>query len=104
MRISFSSASVDAVESDILIVFAPEKTDQALPDHLAGVNQANGGWLDEIYASGEFSGKAYETALLFRPNGLQAKRLLVIGSGPANKFDTLQVSRVTGAAIRAARK
>jgi leucyl aminopeptidase len=104
MRISFSSASVETVESDILIVFAPEKKDQALPAHLADVNQATGGWLDEIYATGEFSGKAYETALLHRPQGLKAKRLLVAGAGPADKFDNTQLSRSTGAAIRAARK
>ncbi len=104
MRISFSSASIETVEADVLIAFAPEKKEQPLAAHLAGLNQATGGWLDEIYASGEFSGKAYETALLHRPQGLKAKRLLVVGAGPADKFDDALLSRATGAAIRAARK
>src|SRR5580698_8774020 len=44
-------------------------------------------WLEELLSSGEFSGKADETAILHQPSGLTAKRLIVVGAGPRDKFD-----------------
>ncbi len=104
MNIQFSSAAVESIECDVLVIFAPEKKDQPLPESLAAVNQATGGWLDDIYASGEFSGKAYETALLHRPPGLRARRLLATGTGAPDKFNNSELSRAAGAATRAAKK
>jgi leucyl aminopeptidase len=51
----------------------------------------------------EFSGKAYEFALLERPAGLAARRLLVVGAGKKEKFDSNQLRRVAGAAVRTLR-
>src|SRR5438270_9557621 len=98
MSIQFSSAPVESIESDVLVIFAPEKKNQPLPANLAGLNQTTGGWLDEIYASGEFSGKANETALLYRPQGIRAKRLLAVG------MQNSDFSRAAGTAIRAVSK
>src|SRR5215472_14594204 len=99
MNIHFSSAPVESIDCDVLVVFAPEKKEQPLPAGLAAINQATGRWLDDIYSSGEFSGKAYETALLHRPPGLRARRLLAVGTGPAAKFDNAELSRAAGAAV-----
>jgi leucyl aminopeptidase len=104
MNVSFSSEPVESIDCDVLVVFAPEKKDQPIPSSLSGVNQATGGWLDDIYASGEFSGKPNETALLHRPQGLRAKRLLAVGAGPSDRFGNPELSRAAGAAVRAARK
>ncbi|HET9783692.1 MAG TPA: leucyl aminopeptidase, partial [Terriglobales bacterium] len=53
----------------------------------------------ELYATGEFSGKTMEMALIHHPRGWAAKRLLVIGSGEKAP-DALAVWRMAGAAAR----
>ncbi|MGZ4872422.1 MAG: M17 family peptidase N-terminal domain-containing protein, partial [Candidatus Angelobacter sp.] len=55
----------------------------------------------ELVASGEVTGKAFETALLHRPQGLKAKRLLVVGAGKAKSFTHAEVRKAAGSAIRA---
>src|SRR3954464_3214847 len=55
----------------------------------------------ELVASGEVTGKAFETVLLHRPQGLKAKRLLVVGAGKAKSFTHAEVRKAAGSAIRA---
>ncbi len=57
--------------------------------------------IKELFDSGEFSGKALETAILHRPAGLKAKRLLLAGGGKRGKFDSSEVRKLSGAAFRA---
>lgn len=54
----------------------------------------------DVFTSGEFTGKAYETVMLHRPQGLQAKRLLLIGGGKAKPFSHVEARRAAGTAIR----
>jgi leucyl aminopeptidase len=54
----------------------------------------------ELYDSKEFSGKPLEFALLHRPAGLKAKRLLLVGAGKADKFNAAELRKAAGAALR----
>ncbi len=54
----------------------------------------------DAIASGEATGKAFETTLLHRPTGLKAKRLLLVGGGKAKKFSAAELRRLAGAAVR----
>src|SRR3974377_101130 len=56
--------------------------------------------LGELEASGELTGKAYECTLVHRPAGLAARRLLVVGGGKKDKFNTNQLRRLAGSAVR----
>ena len=58
------------------------------------------GWLEELRTSGEFTGKLYEIAMLHRPQGLDAKRLVVIGGGKRAKFSDVELRRIAGAYVR----
>ncbi len=58
------------------------------------------GWLAELRASGEFSGKLYEQAVFHRPEGLAAKRLVVIGGGKEEKFSPIEARRIAGVLVR----
>jgi leucyl aminopeptidase len=42
----------------------------------------------------------YEMTLVHRPAGFKAKRVLLAGSGPADKFTSAELRRVSGAAVR----
>ncbi len=59
------------------------------------------GWLAELRAAGEFSGKLYEFALLYHPQGLAAKRLVAIGGGKRDKFSAVEARRLAGVLVRA---
>jgi leucyl aminopeptidase len=54
----------------------------------------------DLLASGEVSGKSFETNLLHKPAGLKAKRLLLISGGNAKKFSSYDLRRVAGTAVR----
>ena len=54
----------------------------------------------DLLASGELTGKPFETNLIHKPAGLKAKRLLLISGGSANKFSTYDLRRIAGAAVR----
>jgi leucyl aminopeptidase len=62
----------------------------------AGVHSAAA----DLLASGELTGKPFETNLLHKPAGLKAKRLLLIGGGAAKKFANYDLRRIAGAAVR----
>ena len=54
----------------------------------------------DVIATGELSGKALETLLFYKPQGLKAKRLLVIGGGKSSKFSINDIRKGAGAAVR----
>ncbi|MBV9227206.1 MAG: leucyl aminopeptidase, partial [Acidobacteriaceae bacterium] len=61
---------------------------------------AQSGWLTDLRASGEFTGKLYEMAILYRPEGVSAKRLVVIGGGKREKFTAVEARRLAGTTVR----
>jgi leucyl aminopeptidase len=54
----------------------------------------------DVMASGEVTGKTFETTLLHRPSGLKAKRLLLLGGGNARTFSAAELRQLAGAAVR----
>ena len=54
----------------------------------------------EVIASGEVTGKIFETTLLHRPARLKARRLLLLGGGKTKNFSTSELRKVAGAAVR----
>jgi leucyl aminopeptidase len=57
-------------------------------------------WLDELHTSGEFNGKPGEMAVLHQPQGIKAKRLVVVGGGKSEKFDAAALRKAVGTAVR----
>lgn len=80
------------VECDAIVVVAFE---QETPPGAAG-DQAK-----ELYDSGEFSGKSLEIAVLHHPAGLKAKRLVLAGGGKRERFDSPELRKLAGVALRA---
>src|SRR5437899_7660308 len=83
---------VETIECDALIMVAFEGqrgTDDRLLSSVA-----------ELYESKEFSGKATDVALLHRPAGLKARRLLLVGGGKPEAFTAATLRRAAGTALR----
>ncbi len=103
MELKFEVKPVEHVESDAIIVIAFDKESAGAgltPDVTMATNTATGGWLEEVYESGEFAGKLLDMSLLHRPAGLRAKRLLVVGGGKAAKFTAAEMRQAAAAATR----
>ena len=81
---------IETVECDALIVVAFEGQKSERFGEVAA----------ELYESKEFSGKPFEFALLHRPAGLKARRLLLAGAGKADKFNSAALRKTAGAAVR----
>jgi leucyl aminopeptidase len=95
MDIRIEANPIEQCEAEVIVTLAFEN--QQGPHPLNGVT---GGWFEEVRESREFTGKPFETVLLHRPSGLKAKRLAVIGAGPAEKFNATELRKVVGAAVR----
>src|SRR5579884_2801818 len=54
----------------------------------------------ELVASGEIGGKPLEMAMLYRPAGVKAKRVLLVGGGKEAKFNPNDLRKIAGAAAR----
>jgi leucyl aminopeptidase len=82
-----SRAEADAVA---VVVFE----DEAAPQDLART------WFEELRASGEFTGKTGELAVLHQPQGLAAKRLVAAGGGKHTGFDSNALRRAVASSVR----
>ena len=67
------------------------------------LDAATHGALGALLASGDFTGRAGESALLYAP-GVQAKRVLVVGLGAAGAFDAKAARLAAATAARRARE
>ena len=54
----------------------------------------------EPISAGEIGGKMHETVLIHRPQGIAAKRLLLVGGGKARSFSSSGLRRLAGTAAR----
>ena len=95
MDTTLVSQSLDRVEADAVVVLLFE--DDAAPPEL----KSAAAWLDELRASGEFTGKTGEMAVQHLPHGFTAKRLVVAGGGKRDKFDAAVLRRAVGTVVRA---
>ncbi|MGE0406026.1 MAG: leucyl aminopeptidase [Candidatus Korobacteraceae bacterium] len=89
------------IETECLAVVAldfgtKEKNEPRLQSSNNAVNSA----ASEVLATGEFNGKLFETLLLHRPQGLKAKRLLLLGGGKAKNFTAHELRKLAGTAAR----
>jgi leucyl aminopeptidase len=86
MDIKVEGKPIAEVEADALIVVGFEGAAPGGP--ASGLSK-------ELYDAGEFSGKALEIAILHRPAGLKAKRLVLAGAGKPGEF-TAAIARRSG--------
>jgi leucyl aminopeptidase len=100
MKTSFS-ASPSAFETDCLAVVVLDRGEKDKP--AVSVESADSAVLEAaaaVVASGEVTGKMFETTLVHAPAKLKAKRLLLVGGGKAKAFSNADLRRVAGAAAR----
>jgi leucyl aminopeptidase len=100
METKLIAANPVETETECLIVFALDhgtnkKSEPKLAD--GAITQAAA----DLISSGEVTGKSGETVLLHRPQGLKAKRLLVVGCGKKKDYSHVELRKAAGTALRA---
>lgn len=95
METKLISQSLDRSEADAIAVVLLE--DEGPPADLG----KSAALLEELRNSGEFTGKPGELAVLHRPPGLAAKRLVLAGAGKKQDFDGAALRRAVASTVRA---
>src|SRR5215469_7730302 len=54
----------------------------------------------DLLSSGEVTGKIFETVMIHHPQGVKARRLLLVGGGKAKNFSAYELRKVAGTAVR----
>ena len=99
MQITLDARPFAKLDSQALVTYAFEQ-DDPIQSVLSELDAAVGGALGKLAKSGELTGKSLEMALLHFPAGIAAERVLVVGAGKRNKFTTVELRRLAGAALR----
>ncbi|HSZ18862.1 MAG TPA: leucyl aminopeptidase [Candidatus Acidoferrum sp.] len=99
MEITVDTRALAKIDAEAVVTYAFEQ-EKPVDGVLARLDEAVGGALTKLAASGELTGKMLETTLLYYPQGLTAQRLLVLGAGKKDKFGTAELRRIAGAAVR----
>ncbi len=101
MKTDLSFASPAEVQTECLAVVvldhgSRDKTEVSLETSDSAIKDATA----EAIASGEVTGKIFESTLLHHPAKLKATRLLLLGGGKASNFTPSELRKLAGAAVR----
>jgi leucyl aminopeptidase len=99
MQITLETKPFAALETEALVSYVFEDAD-LIQDRIAEIDQSTDGLLGKLASVGELTGKPLDMTLLHAPRGLKATRLLLVGAGKRQKFDTAVLRRIAGAALR----
>src|SRR5579884_2936772 len=106
MKTTLQIGNATAIETELLVVFSTDKTagKDTIPEiSLLAGEEAVKKAAASVLTTGEFSSGNNEPVLLHAPQGLKAKRLLLIGLGKSAKANTHDVRKAAGAAVRFAK-
>jgi leucyl aminopeptidase len=99
MQITVESKPYATLETDALVSYVFEETDP-VQGRIAEFDQSANGLLKKLASGGELTGKTLEVTLVHAPAGLKAARVLLVGAGKRDKFDSAALRKISGAALR----
>jgi leucyl aminopeptidase len=99
MQIQLETQPYSSIQTEALVTYVFDK-ESKIDGLLADIDQAMGGHLAALATGGELTGKSLEMVLLHFPEGMDAKRLLVVGAGKPDKFDVGDLRKIAGSALR----
>ncbi|MGB8442502.1 MAG: M17 family peptidase N-terminal domain-containing protein, partial [Candidatus Acidiferrales bacterium] len=99
MQIQLDSQPYSSIHADALVTYVFDQ-DNKIEGVLADIDEKMDGRLAALASSGELTGKALELVLVHFPEGLDAKRLLLVGAGKPGKFAVSDLRKIAGAALR----
>jgi leucyl aminopeptidase len=102
MKINLSLSPSAQVETECLVAVVLDRGEKDKTDaFVSAADKALQEAAADLLGAGDVAGKTFETTWLHKPNGLKAKRLLLVGGGKAKKFSASDLRKLAGAAVRA---
>jgi len=99
MQITLESKPFAGIETEALVSCVFEDSDP-VQGRIAEIDKLAGGLLGKLARSGELTGKTLEFTLVHAPAGLKAARLLLVGAGKKEQFNSATLRKIAGAALR----
>jgi leucyl aminopeptidase len=99
MQITQEAKPLGTIEGEGLVTYVFDDNDGP-QGRVAELDQSTGGLLSRLNKSGELTGKLLETTLVHAPANLKAARLLLIGVGKRDQFNSATLRKVAGVALR----
>jgi leucyl aminopeptidase len=99
MQIQLEYQPYASVQADALVTYVFDKEDK-LDGAVGEIDRAMGGKIAALVKSGELTGKSLELVLVHFPEGLAARRLLLVGAGKPEKFAVSDLRKIAGTAVR----
>ncbi len=99
MQINLGHQPFATTETEAFVSYVFEDSDP-VQGRIAEFDQFSNGLLKKLAASGELTGKPLEMTLIHAPAGLKAARLLLVGAGKREKFDSAALRKISGTALR----
>jgi len=99
MQIQLETQPYSSIQTEALVTYVFDK-DNKIEGPVADIDRAMGGHLSALAADGELTGKSLEMAMLHFPEGMDAKRLLLVGAGKPDKFSVADLRKIAGSALR----
>src|SRR3954462_18026 len=100
MKILLNTSAPSQLETECLAVTVIDTGDKKPAPGVLSSDNAVVAAAADLIASGEVTGKIFETVLLHKPAGLKAKRLLFVGGGKAKNFSAYELRKMAGTAVR----
>ena len=100
MKILLNTSAPSQLETECLAVTVVDTGDKKPAPGVLTSDPAVVAAAADLIASGEITGKIFETVLLHKPAGVKAKRLLFIGGGKAKNFSAYELRKMAGTAVR----
>lgn len=102
MQIEVICDSIQASDADgtVLSLFEGAQPEGAVK----AIDEALGGAVAELIASGDFSGKAQQVAVLYPRGAIPARRVILVGLGAPEAFDADAVCQAAAVAVKKARE
>ncbi|MGI6358625.1 MAG: leucyl aminopeptidase [Bacillota bacterium] len=102
MQVKITNQCAIGLPVDSMIIGLFQGKEQ-LDGHVAAVDQKSGGLISRVLDQGDFEGKLNETLTLY-PDGLKAKKLVLVGLGKEQQLGLEQIRQAAGSAFKVAAK
>jgi len=99
MQITLQTKPFAGLETDALVSYVFEEADP-VQGRIAEIDQAAAGLPRKLAKSGELTGKMLEFTLVHTPAGLKSARLLLVGAGKREQWNSAVLRKIAGAALR----
>jgi len=99
MQITIGTQPFVTTETEALVTYVFENGDP-VQGRISEIDQLTSGLLKRLAKSGELTGKTLEMTLIHAPAGLKAARVLLVGAGKREKFDSAALRKISGSALR----